>query len=107
MVYLLHFDKPIAPGRHTAQHYLGSCDDLDTRIAQHRAGTGSRLCQVAKERGLSFVVARTWDGDRKLERQLKNRKEAPRLCPICNRVHESQLDLLLSFTLADVDELEF
>ena len=107
MVYLLHFSDYIAPGKHTCRHYLGSCDDLDTRIAQHRAGTGSRLCQVAKERGLSFVVARTWDGGRQLERQLKNRKEAPRLCPVCNRVHESQLDLLLSFTLADVDELEF
>jgi hypothetical protein len=28
-------------------------------------------------------VARTWEGDRKRERQLKNWKMAPRLCPIC------------------------
>ena len=106
-VYLLHFNQPIAPGRHTAQHYIGYADDLDRRIAQHRAGTGARLCEVAKERGISFVVARTWDGDRKLERQLKNQKQGPRLCPICNRVHDAQLDLFLSFTLADVEELEF
>jgi hypothetical protein len=28
-------------------------------------------------------VARTWQGDRKFERQLKNRKHTPRLCPVC------------------------
>lgn len=31
----------------------------------------------------SFRVARTWRGDRNFERRLKNRKNAPRLCPIC------------------------
>lgn len=106
-VYLLHFSEPIAPGRHTAQHYIGSADDLERRIAQHRAGTGARLCEVAAERGISFVIARTWEGGRKLERELKNRKAGPRLCPICNRPHETQLDLFLSFTLTDVEELPF
>lgn len=108
VVYLLHFSQPIAPGRHTAQHYIGFTDDLQQRIAAHRAGTGARLCEVAKERGISFVVAQLWEGDRALERKLKNRKSGPRLCPICNRVHDdSQLDLFLSWTMADVEELAF
>lgn len=107
MVYLLHFKQPIAPGRHTTQHYIGFTDDLARRIAEHRAGTGARLCEVAKERGVSFVVVQIWEGDRKEERRLKNQKHAPRLCPICNRPHALQPDLLLSFTLSDVEELAF
>ena len=107
VVYLLHFSQPINPN-HPCRHYLGTADDLDARIAEHRAGTGARLTQVAKERGITFVIARTWEGGRKLERQLKRRHAGPRLCPICNRVHDdSQLDLLLSWTMADVEELAF
>lgn len=82
MVYLLHFDSPISP-RHTTQHYIGWTDDLETRIDAHRAGRGARLCEVAHERGIGFRVARTWPGDRGLERKLKRWKMGPRLCPIC------------------------
>jgi predicted GIY-YIG superfamily endonuclease len=82
MVYLLHFDSPISK-HHTTQHYIGYAADLDARIAEHKAGHGARLTQVARERNIGFVVARTWEGDRKVERQLKNRHEGPRLCPIC------------------------
>ena len=106
-VYLLHFSDLIAPGRHTAQHYLGFTEDLDRRIAEHDAGEGSRLCQVAKERGLTFVVARTWQGGRLLERQLKGRHEGPRLCPICRQSHVANRHFLRTFTLAEVPELEF
>lgn len=107
VVYLLHFSHPIA-ANHTCRHYIGVADDLGARIAQHRAGTGARLTQVAKERGIGFVVARIWeDGDRTLERRLKDRHEGPRLCPICNRAHDDQLDLFTSFTMADVEELAF
>jgi len=84
MIYLLHFSTPIAPGRHTCQHYIGYTDDLDARIDAHRAGRGSRLCEVARQRGISFQLVRVWTGDRTRERRLKNRKEGPRLCPICN-----------------------
>ena len=94
-VYLLHFSGPIAPGRHTARHYLGFADDLGPRVNAHAHGQGARLTQVAKERGLTFTVARVWeDGDRALERRLKRRHEAPRLCPICNGKHPVQLGLL-------------
>ena len=81
-VYLLHFSKPISP-KHTTQHYIGWASDLATRIQSHRLGHGARLTAVAHERGIPFKVARVWLGGRGLERQLKNRKNGPRLCPLC------------------------
>jgi len=93
-VYLLHFSAPLAPGRHTARHYIGFAEDLAPRINAHARGRGARFTEVAHERGLTFIVARTWNGDRKLERQLKRRKCAPRLCPICNGRHPVQMPLL-------------
>lgn len=83
--YLIHFHTPIAPGRHTTQHYLGYAPKrLRDRIATQRKGQGARLVQVAIERGIGFTVVRTWQkGSRKLERQLKNQKNARRFCPVC------------------------
>lgn len=40
-VYLLHFSDPIAPGRHTCQHYLGYADDLAPRVHAHAHGAGA------------------------------------------------------------------
>lgn len=82
-VYLLHFSAPISE-RHTTQHYMGWAKSLPARIAHHRAGSGARLTQVAREKGIDFTVARTWDNvDRNFERKLKNGKRGPRLCPTC------------------------
>lgn len=77
-VYLLRFDRPISQ-RHTTQHYLGYTKDLAARIQSHQLGCGARLCAVAKERGISFEVARVWCGGRELERKLKNQKNGRRL----------------------------
>ncbi len=79
-VYLLHFLKPY---RH-AKHYLGYSTNLDKRITDHLAGMGARLLEVVTDARIEWKLARTWPGDRELERKLKNRKEAPKLCPICN-----------------------
>ena len=79
-VYLLHFT---APYKH-AKHYTGWALDVGARLAEHANGTGARLTQVIAEQGISFTLARTWQGTRKDERRIKNRKEAPRLCPFCN-----------------------
>ncbi len=80
MVYLLHFDRPY---KH-ARHYMGFVEDnLEQRVERHRKGQGARLTQVLAENNIGFTVARTWDGDRNFERKLKNQKNAPRLCPIC------------------------
>jgi predicted GIY-YIG superfamily endonuclease len=80
-VYLLHFSQAF----HHAQHYLGFTDNLGNRLEAHRSGQGARLIEVITEAGLTFEVARTWQGNRKLERRLKNQKKSPRLCPICQQ----------------------
>lgn len=83
-VYLLHFDERISP-RHTTQHYIGWASNLEARLEHHAKGSGARLTAVAVERGIGWTVARTWDdADRDFERSLKNRKNGPRLCPICS-----------------------
>lgn len=78
-VYLIHFDKPF---RH-ARHYIGWASDLDGRLAHHRKGTGANLLKHVARAGIGWVLARTWEGDRTMERRLKNRKNAAQLCPIC------------------------
>jgi hypothetical protein len=83
MVYLLHFESPIAPGKHTTQHYIGYAADVEARVAEHAAGHGARLTQVAVERGIAFEVVRVWEGGRAEERRLKN-IHGMRLCPVCH-----------------------
>lgn len=89
-VYLLHFDTPLSQGpdprtgkERLCRHYMGYTDDLETRLDEHFNGSGARLMQVLKERGITFQLARTWAGGRKVERRLKNQKHSPRLCPVC------------------------
>jgi len=78
-VYLLHLDPPL---KH-ARHYLGWTSNLDRRLEAHRSGRGARLMEVVKEAGGTFRLARTWVGSKSLERAIKDRKEAPKLCPVC------------------------
>ncbi len=86
-VYLIHFDRPIGnpdTPHGMARHYMGYTENLERRLAGHRAGNGSRLMAAVAERGIGWTVARVWpDGDRDLERRLKRRKKHRRLCPIC------------------------
>jgi hypothetical protein len=84
-VYLLCFvDASGQPTRYRhAGHYLGWAKDVQARVTVQRQGRGARLVQVALAAGLDVVLVRTWPGTRLLERQLKNRHEAPRLCPVC------------------------
>lgn len=81
-VYLLHFDSPY---KH-ARHYLGYTENLEQRLEAHRNGSGARLIQVITENGIGFELARTWEGDRNFERELKNKKHTARLCPKCLEV---------------------
>jgi predicted GIY-YIG superfamily endonuclease len=81
-VYLIHFDVAY---RH-ARHYVGWTADLLARLAAHREGRGARLMEVITAAGISWQLARTWPGGRARERAIKNRHEAPRLCPICTPV---------------------
>lgn len=81
-VYLIHFSEPF---QH-AKHYLGFTkrDDVQARFEEHAAGRGATLTRVAVAAGITFELARVWKGEsRTFERSLKNRKNTPRLCPIC------------------------
>jgi predicted GIY-YIG superfamily endonuclease len=78
-IYLLHLDKPL---RH-ARHYVGLADTLDARLERHASGQGARMPAVCVERGITWRLVRTWQGSRRLERQLQKRKDALKLCPVC------------------------
>jgi predicted GIY-YIG superfamily endonuclease len=78
-VYLIHLDTPY---KH-ARHYTGWTTDLDARLQAHRNGQGARLMQVITQAGITWRLARTWPGGRSRERAIKDRHEAPRLCPEC------------------------
>jgi predicted GIY-YIG superfamily endonuclease len=78
-VYLLHFTQRY---KH-AGHYLGSTNALTKRLAEHQNGRGARLLEVVQAAGISWVLARTWEGGRRRERQLKKQGGASRCCPIC------------------------
>jgi hypothetical protein len=84
MLYLLHFSQNLSHAR----HYLGfveRAEGLDARIKKHANGSGAKLTAAASKAGIEFIVARIWpNGDRTYERKLKNRKEGPMLCPVCN-----------------------
>lgn len=81
LVYLIHFSEKY---KH-AGHYLGYADDLQARIAAHRANRGARLLQVVNQAGISWDVVRVWQGDRSVERQLKNQHNGWALCPVCKK----------------------
>ncbi len=78
-MYLLHFDRPF---KH-ARHYTGWASNLDARLAEHSAGHGARLLAVVAEHGITWQLARTWQGTRGRERQLKVQGGAARRCPLC------------------------
>lgn len=88
-VYLICWaHQPIGnlENRHgAAGHYLGVALDGNVyrRVAVHRAGYGAAIMRAVSERGIPFFVTRTWVGGRALERKLKRRKNAPKLCPAC------------------------
>jgi predicted GIY-YIG superfamily endonuclease len=80
-VYLIHLAKPY---KH-ARHYIGWSDNLPHRMTLHERGCGSPLLKAASAAGIAWSVVRTWEqADRHFERRLKNRKEAPTLCPVCH-----------------------
>jgi hypothetical protein len=66
------------------QHYVGFTRNLAQRLQDHREGTGSATTRRAFEQGIGFVLARTWTGTPKLERQIKERGPV-NYCPQCPR----------------------
>ena len=90
-VYLLHFDAPLgdpSKAHGAAQHYIGYTDDLEARLEAHRRGNGAAIMAAVSRAGIGWHLARTWEGGRDLERQLKRRKNARFLCPLCREKGE-------------------
>jgi hypothetical protein len=93
-VYLIHFDRPIGKGRMgKAQHYLGFVEDgqLWERMCKHASGQGAKImAAVSLQYNIGWRCVRTWEGGRTLERQLKNKKRAKALCPMCSHSPTSE-----------------
>lgn len=82
-VYLIHLSEKMSH----SQHYIGWANDVQGRLYHHRHNRGSRFLAAANQKGISYEIVRQWPGDKNFERQLKNRKKARLLCPICSEVH--------------------
>jgi hypothetical protein len=92
LVYLLHFDQPYipypdAPAIACAGHYTGFAAggprQLQRRLAKHGTADGAKLMLAVARAGITWQLARTWPGDRNLERRLKTQGGAARRCPLC------------------------
>ncbi|MCI0551289.1 MAG: hypothetical protein L0287_10060 [Anaerolineae bacterium] len=90
-VYILHADKPLFRGTTPtgapilSGYYTGYTQDLVARLFKHSDGKGAKFTRVWFLRGVDFALGRVWEGaDREWERKVKNYKNAPLLCTICN-----------------------
>lgn len=79
IIYILHFSGNLSHAR----HYLGSTNDLESRVTEHRRGSTAKIVDAAKKAGLEFSAHFVQFGNRKVERQLKRRRNHRRLCPLC------------------------
>jgi hypothetical protein len=89
-IYCLHFTRPLgnlSNARAQASHYLGWALDPERRNAEHLAGQGAAITRAAVERGIGWELFVLGEGDRHLERLLKQKKATPRFCPLCGRTH--------------------
>ncbi|GAA2327390.1 hypothetical protein [Dactylosporangium salmoneum] len=79
-IYLLHFERPFSHAR----HYLGwTGGPLPVRLQAHLAGQGARLLAAVHSAGITWFLARTWEGTRARERQIKRQGGLSRSCPMC------------------------
>lgn len=82
MIYILQFDKPIGSHKHSASYYLGFCENdacFNRRMKEHKRGAGAAITRAAVERGIGFKCVATMEGDRAMERRLKNMKNTRRI----------------------------
>lgn len=82
MIYILKFDKPLGSDKHSARYYIGFCEDdacFNRRMKAHKRGQGAAITRAAVKRGIGWRVVATMEGDRSLERRLKNMKNTARI----------------------------
>ncbi len=93
-VYLIHLDHAL---KH-AKHYLGFSEDVQERVQQHRNGRGATFMKAISKEGITWHVSRIWDGDRTIERLLKDQHNASHLCPTCRqeRIFEQTFSVVVN-----------
>lgn len=82
MIYILQFEKPLGSAKHAARYYIGFCESdecFNRRIKAHRKGKGAAITRAAVARGINFKVVATMEGDRTLERRLKDMKNTAQI----------------------------
>jgi hypothetical protein len=97
-VYLLHLVTPLwSLGRtYCWRHYTGWArqGNLVTRLEAHERGRGAKFTRIARQAGCTWVLARTWQGDPKLERKIKRQGGASRCCPACGIITAAERQLI-------------
>lgn len=84
MIYLIHFQTPLAHARHYIGFVDGDLDQVQARLQEHRAGWGAKILAECNRRGIAYDVVATFPGDRARERQMKKWKKGACKCPICS-----------------------
>lgn len=81
MIYILKFSEKLGSHKHSAQYYVGYCEDgrLMDRLEDHRNGRGACITRAAVAKGLKLSLVTAFPGNRHLERQIKRMKNTPRL----------------------------
>lgn len=79
VVYLLCLERRMSH----AKHYAGTSVDVDRRLAEHRAGRGSKFTQAVVRAGIEMRLAATWPGRHPEEKYFKLLKNSARHCPFC------------------------
>jgi hypothetical protein len=85
-VYVLHFE----PAYRHARHFIAWAHDVDARIAEHLAGSGSPLVRAAMAAGVGVELALSLRGSRQLERRLKLWHKTSQLCPACRAARDGR-----------------
>lgn len=84
MIYIIHFEQPLAHARHYIGYVDGNESDVANRLQEHRAGWGARILAECNRRGIRYDVVATRPGSRTEERRLKNFHKGSQICPICS-----------------------
>ena len=87
MIYILHFNQPYKHAEHYAG-YSADAQSLEKRLWLHGNGKShARLMEVVHDAGIHYSIAIVIEGDRSLERRIKQRG-VKRVCPICHPEHD-------------------
>lgn len=78
-VYFLKFSAPLGNERHSAQYYIGFAESVEERFQAHCLGRGAAITRAAIERGYRLMLLGWVEGDRRLERKFKNRKNTKKV----------------------------